>query len=193
MIGKKINYTIKWVYNLAFKIENEQEKVIAEKFNVKNDVVSTLNTHYEKFLKPGISLEYLSHVVSALEKIARGITENPLFIINLEPIDNSFSVCSSKYAVKRFFTVYYPKDADDLQKRVGIAHELGHLYLLLRLDTDNLDGDEVLCSIFSILAIADRCYFYQEKSKEYIHSSLEHLIGTMALLHNTKNGKKNIS
>ncbi len=171
---------------------------MAECFNIETESIKILIDDFNKNIKEKISLEFLSHMVSALEKMAREVTGTDLFVIELKPHPEKkkeFSnIFSSKYSPKRFFTIYYPEDMEPKQKRVGIAHELGHLYLLLLLEhSDIINGDEALCSIFSIITIADRCQFYKKESKKYIHSSIQSIIKDMSLLHNTKQGKYNIS
>ncbi|PIE04364.1 MAG: hypothetical protein CSA76_04650 [Spirochaetales bacterium] len=179
---------------MPFTLSTKDRNLIAETFNVKEKIVTILAEDFESTVKERISREFLSHVVSALEKMAREITGNKLFIIELKPLADGYNVFSSKYSPRRFFTVYYPEDMEPKQKRVGIAHELGHLYVLLLLKlSDVLGGDENLCSIFSILTIADRCQFYKKDSSAYTHVSVEDIISTMSLLHNRTIGKVNVS
>ncbi len=179
---------------LPFTIKEEDITAIANTFNEREETVRILAKDFANTVKERISREFLSHVVSSLEKMAREVTGNQLFIIELKPLTDGHNVFSSKYSPKRFFTVYYPKDMEPKQKRVGIAHELGHLYVLLLLKLPDVsEKDENLCSIFSILTIADRCQFYKKESAAYTHPSVEDIVSQMSLLHNTQNGKLNIS
>lgn len=178
---------------MSFEISEEYIKTIAVTFNIKKSSVELLNKLYSTEFKKRIAMEYLSHIVSAMEKFAREITKNPLFLIELKSTKKFKSIYSSKYSFGKFFTVYYPENLDPLQLRVGIAHELGHLFFLLISDNNNLNGDEPLCSTFSIIALADRCEFYKNQCKQFVHRSMENLIDTMSLLHNTQEKNHNIS
>ena len=75
------------------------------------------------------------------EDIVAEKVKNELFRIFLEP-SSKISLSSSEYDVKNSFTVHYPVAADDRELdeklvRIYIAHELGHLYAHVLLNSSD--------------------------------------------------------
>lgn len=154
---------------------------------------------YEINFKENISQAYLSHIVCVVEQYVREQLNKPFFAIKLRPsnLKEIGLVCKSQYSLNRYFQIFYPTGADEKQVRLGIAHELGHLVYLIWTQTENyLSNDpkaEQFASLFAIIAVADRCDFYQKRAKNFVHKSFDEIVRTMSLLHNTKNGKHNLS
>ena len=78
------------------------------------------------------------------EDIVAEKVENDLFRIFLEP-STKISVSSSEYDVRNSFTVHYPvaadgRELDEKLVRIYIAHELGHLYVHILLNSQNFDS-----------------------------------------------------
>lgn len=162
-------------------------KQIAEKFNIPLPTIKNLFTLFHGDLKPRMSKEYLAYIISAMEKIAREITENPFFIIELHPLNikDKLPVSSSAYHHEKYFDIFYPENLDEKQKMFIIALELAHLYFELRmrhLPGDLANGEE-LCAVFAIIALNDQSQFYSEKTEEHTYKHEGKLIDMARLLH----------
>lgn len=81
--------------------------------------------------------------------------------------------------------------------RVGLAHELGHLYLCTLFDKDpNEAPPEPLSSVFGVLAILQKTDFYKKNpiNMEFNPRTPEKVLSMFSLLNNKRRkGKYNIS
>lgn len=163
---------------------------IAEILQVPINIVKQVSGNFHSVFKPRISKEYIAHIVSAMEKEARKITETSLFVIELHPlyIKDKLLVSKSIYRNKERFDIFYPENLDEKEKRFNIAHELAHLYFTLQMGRthSNFTGDEELCSIFAIIALDDRSQFYDKKAKDYTYKYVDELMSMLRTLHNRK-------
>lgn len=167
------------------KMDEKTTKRIAEEFNITEDSVSEMVVLYEK-IKEDIQGQYLAHLVRALEASMRILTKNELFRVIVCPASlNDIKMGKSKavYTKNCLFRIGYPKEWDDKKKRVYIAHELGHLYLLSQKQKTGIrrfdDQTEPLATIFGMLAILDRDEFYSSVAdKGLIHSDFDELINS---------------
>lgn len=168
------------------KMDEKTITRIAEKFNIKKDSVSEMVVLYEK-IKEDIQGQYLAHLVRALEARMRELTGNNVFRVILRPvsISNDVEIAKSKaiYRTNNYFLVGYPKNWPEKRKRVYIAHELGHLYLLSQKQKTGIGScdpqTEPLATIFGMLAILDRDEFYSSVAdKGLIHSDFDELISS---------------
>ena len=115
------------------------------------DLLEKLDRIFCSEIKPKLQNKYLAHFVAVLQDIVAEKVDNPLFRIVLVP-SSKISLSSSEYDVRNSFTVHYPVAADDRELdeklvRIYIAHELGHLYAHVLLNssdfyTEVLDKNE---------------------------------------------------
>jgi len=77
-----------------------------------------------------------------------------------------------------------------LQKRVCIAHELGHLFLEVMPNREYGDAYEPLSTVYGILTMLHKQQF-QNKDKK--HKSEQDVIADFSQMFNRINGKPNIS
>lgn len=184
-----------------FDIDAENTKKIIGSFAkgvVTKKRVDLIKSIYDDFCKSLIRKEYLSHLVSAVEKIARNKTKNLLFVINLIPIDfskdNLSDTFTGRYRKDRYYNIFYQENIDEDELRLGVAHEIAHLLFIMITKNEHLEDDEILCSIFAIIAIADRTDFYKNKAIKFTYNgSFDTIVSKMSLLHNKNNQKYNIS
>ncbi len=174
---------------------------IAEKLGIKVARVKKINNHFQKtFLRDdehGLENQYLAHLIRSMESVLRKKTNNWLFQILVQKLpedDPKLAVGTGQYQKNRFFVVYYHPRIDPKQLRVGLAHELGHLYLTALMDQEQpKEATEGLASTFGCLAIIDKNWFYQDKCKDFLHSDALSIVDDFAQLNNRKKGKFNIS
>ena len=149
-------------------------KRIATEFNIKEESIAEMICLYGKVRK-GIKVQYLAHLVRALEATMRRLTKNEFFRVIVRPISlDNVEIGQSK-------ALYKKGRWDDKKKRVYIAHELGHLYLLSQKKAfgirKNDDQTEPLATIFGMLAILDKDEFYLSiADRGLLHSNLEEVI-----------------
>jgi len=153
-----------------FIITEERLDIIAQTFGVERDSVEKLHRDYS-VLEALVKEHHLAHAIRATEsyfkiKGKRGFyIEFEPFSINIPSMRNAMSA----YDRDRKFTIYY-KDCLSLQeRRVVIAHELGHLFLLARAWNDGGTSYkpkyertvELLSSIFGLFILTDKNHFYE--------------------------------
>lgn len=185
----------------TFKIDDEKIKIIIDSFKtekIKKKQVESIQSYYNNECANLIRKEYVSHLVSAIEKIAREKTNNKLFAINLIPrdfsIDNLSDTFTGRYRKHRYYNIFYQENMDEEELRLGIAHELAHLLFIMITKDEDLKNDEILCSIFAIIAIADRTDFYKNRAVNFTYDgSFDKIVRIMSLLHNKNKQKHNMS
>lgn len=154
-----------------FVITNERLDIIANEFGIRKDSVDRLFNEFEN-LKSQIKDHYLAHISRVLEKYFKEKTGNLEFYIECKP----FKVTApgqrgaiSFYNRFRKFLINYDSTLPEKERRINIAHELGHLYLLARYYAETgkeydpkLEATtEPLSSIFGLFTITDKNHFYE--------------------------------
>ena len=202
---------------MTFSIDDpDTVKGIAKTFGVPEKQVKRMRDIFKDlFLINGpksFRAQYLSHLVRAMEIVireeyAKDGLKNPFFQISIEPVSSDDPetdlVCAkpfkkddsegARHPIQRF-VIYYHPNLHEKQLRVGVAHELGHLYLctLSRKDTDK-SFTEPLSSIFGSLAILQKTYFYNENLKTFNPRTPQEVLDLFRLMANRKQGNFNTS
>ena len=167
-----------------FKIDNTKIEKIAEKFQARKEAVEVLHKAYNTF-SPAFQGRFLAHVMRGTEVIVRKKLNNNRFIIICEPFKEGEFNPKQKQAVCCYyppttairsnqkttssFIINYNKDLPEKELRNHIAHEIGHLFLIILLkDKDKpLAGDsfnnrdEIISSIFGVFLMLEKNDFYE--------------------------------
>ena len=185
-----------------FKINDEKLRHIAKEFDIEFESALSLYKEYEK-IHNGMKGQYLAHIIRTMEVQLQKLTGNPLFKIVIDPIpvDDKIFTARAQYQKNSFFLISYPAHLNDIQLRVYLAHELGHLYLIEFLNNIDKDANftektktEPLASLFGIFAILDKNDFYATiGEKNLLHSTWQAVIDDFKLLANRNKGIYNIS
>lgn len=185
-----------------FKIDEEKLNYIAKEFDIEVKYVQGLYNEYTK-IHDGMKEQYLAHITRTMEVQLQKLTGNPLFKIVIEPITvaNTIFTARAQYQKNHFFLISYPSHLNDIQLRVYLAHELGHLYLIEFLNnvvegvnlTEN-SKTEPLSTLFGIFAILDKNDFYATlKERQLLHKTWQAVIEDFKLLANRNKDIYNIS
>jgi len=155
-------------------ITDERLTRIAEEFRVSQESVAKLHAEFEK-LRGQIKDHYLAHISRVLEVYFKEKTGNREFFIECKPF--RINAPGQRGAVSfyhRFqrFAINYDSTLPERERRINIAHELGHLYLLARYyaetgkeyDPKLEQTTEPLSSIFGLFTISDKNHFYETLS-----------------------------
>lgn len=185
-----------------FKINEDKLKHISEEFGVDLEHVRSMYNAYRQ-IHDGMKEQYLAHIIRTMEVQLQKLTGNPLFKIVIDPInvDGKIFTARAQYQKNNFFLISYPAHIDDIQLRVYLAHELGHLYLIEFLNNIDKDANftektktEPLSTLFGIFAILDKNDFYATiGEKNLLHSTWQAVIDDFKLLANRNKGIYNIS
>ena len=201
---------------MTFSIDDpETIERIAEKFELDKETVELIKRQFKSlFLLGGLKsfrAQYLSHLVRAMEIVIREGCDNQLFQIRIETLDPKKTdagtdlVCAKSFGRKPsgdkkypiwYFTVYYHPDLDEKCLRVGLAHELGHLYLCTLSGKDPNEAPiEPRSSVFGVLAILEKTDFYKKNpiNMEFNPQTPEEVLSMFSLLNNRRQKKYNIS
>ena len=154
-----------------FVINNERLDIIAEEFGINRDSVDKLFQEFEN-LRVQIKDHYLAHISRVLEKYFKDKTGNKEFFIECKPF--RINTPGQRGAVSfyhrfRRFSINYDSTLPERKRRINIAHELGHLYLLARHYAETGEEynprlettTEPLSSLFGLFTISDKNHFYE--------------------------------
>ena len=179
-----LNKNIETIKQVLYKDVDDAPEIFRSVFN-----------YYQSEYAPLLVKEYLSHIISAMEKLVRKITNNEVFVIELqekEIEDDQYSrgidIFSSETDENlSAFIINYPKTSDHALLRIGIAHELGHLFeeiLKIQYDRD-ITHNEEFCSLFALIIMTDRSNFYKYISNQYA-PSLFQILRRISFIHESR-------
>lgn len=177
-----------------FKCCEDTKHDICKTFSLKQESVDILTEDYKKLIQT-IPYQYLAHIIRTMEVYIRNISpEWQFFRITCSPTNESNKflkeLACATYQKFDSFDIVYDKDMTSLQKRVCIAHELGHLFLVVMTNREYGDNHEPLSTVYGILTMLHKQQF-QNKDKK--HRSEQDVIADFSQMLNRLNGKPNIS
>jgi len=157
--------------NDEFVITDERLSRIAKEFRLPQESVEKLHAEFE-VLKKQIKDHYLAHISRVLEVYFKEKTGNREFFIECKPFRiNAPGQRGAVSIYHRFhrFSINYDSTLSERERRINIAHELGHLYLLARYYAETgkecepkfEETTEPLSSIFGLFTISDKNHFYE--------------------------------
>ena len=154
-----------------FFITEERIVLIAKSFGVREDDVKKLYNEFSA-LESQIKDHYLAHISRILEVYFKSKTGNREFYIECKPFRINASGqrgAISFYTRFHKFSIFYDSTLPEKERRINIAHELGHLYLLARYYAETGKDHkpkfdqttDPLSSIFGLFIITDKNHFYE--------------------------------
>lgn len=173
-------------------ISEETRTEIEKTLSVTQENIERVERLYNKILN-GISYQYLAHIIRTLETYIRENKDMPFFRITCNPAkpeEPAKGLAWSLYCPSYSYDISYDETADEVQTRVAIAHELGHLFCIVELGTKASNNSEPLSSLFGIIAMLHKFQMLNQKKH---HKSENDIIADFSLLMNMKKGIKNIS
>lgn len=198
-----------WVIKMhqEFALDDDSNKKIINKYFPGNcgHTVDQWSFYKSTFIED-ILQSYLSHIVQSVQSYVRKECSKPFFKIELCPTtgtEGSKNTFGSTYFQGRLFKIFYPSryiieknsylKTDIKEVRLGIGHELGHLVFEVGKGKTSIKDEEIFCSLFAIVCLADKTSFYKYETKNINYSSFEDIVRIMSLLHNQKKEKYNVS
>lgn len=142
-----------------FSCPDSAIRKISEEFPLNEKNIVKISKLYEKLIDE-IPYQYLAHIIRTIEEYIRThIKGADFFRITCKPIKNNEKIkglASATYQKFYSFDIVYDDSGDndesEINKRVWIAHELGHLLVSVMLDQHyNLKPHEPLSSVYGIL------------------------------------------
>jgi len=91
-----------------------------------------------------------------------------LFSIILAPVESN-KLKARTHLIKGCALITYWKDLPETQKRILIAHELGHIINKYFYHTSNDPNEEGLATLFAFVALCDKDKFYKTGTSEFTH------------------------
>ncbi len=170
----------------------ETKKKIESSISVSPETIDKFEYLYNDLVKD-ISYQYLAHIIRTLETFIREKKNMPFFRITCNPAkpeEPAKGLAWGLYRKDFSYDISYDETASEVQTRVAIAHELGHLFCIVELGTEADNNTEPLSSLFGIIAMLHK--FQMLNQKEH-HKSEDDIIADFSLLMNRKNGIMNIS
>lgn len=177
------------------KLDNEIIEKLSEQFDTNERFVEQFVSFFNKNIKIEIQKKYLSHLISSIEEMinvkqkadfVKMLKENKNdkhYIDKVEKAVNHktlrlFSILLVPFNSKRnaqtriigfSAVILYNPQLDDKQKRVLIAHELGHI--VLKYLYDGVKNTENMASLFSFISMIDKNNFYKTHCKDYLYKT----------------------
>lgn len=156
--------------------------------------ITTVETAYKEIVEK-IPYQYLAHLIRTMEMYAQEKLGCPFFRITCSPVEMrkvAQGLASGQYYDRTSFDIVYDSESDEMQTRVAIAHELGHLFVILLNDGQNTeDKHEPLSSLFGITAMIHKRI--DNSGKKRCHKSDEDIVKDFILLKNKDFGTYNKS
>ncbi|MDR1149631.1 MAG: hypothetical protein LBK66_13465 [Spirochaetaceae bacterium] len=179
-------------------IESGIIEKLAYCFKLDCEDVKKHKSGYDDTIRPKVKIRYLSHLVTTIEDLVneKRVRE---FLKSAKEAENGlsryfrvkaarlYSITLAPQQFKRKATtrhhkfgaiIFFNKDFDENQKRILIAHELGHIVnkeLFCAADSENT------ANLFAFFAINDKNDFYLDESKKYTFAGRElHIISEIA-------------
>lgn len=175
------------------KIRPEIERLISDEFSANPSAIAACADSYNKILSQS-PYEYLAHLIRTMEIFVRNQKNKDYFRITVTPNNSSGKIESLAWASYSgdwySFDIYYDEKLDEIQKRVAIAHELGHLFYDVISETTEQSARETLSTLFGIAAMLHK---YQCKSDTPLYGSEKDLVAKFKLLQNRTEGIVNLS
>ena len=178
-----------------FIITEERLETIAKAFGTNKINVEKLYHEFGK-LEVQIKDHYLAHISRVLEVYFKTVTGNREFFIECKP----FRVNApgqrgavSFYIRFRKFAILYDSKLPERDRRINIAHELGHLFFLARYYAKTgIEHEpkferttEPLSSIFGLFIISDKNHFYETLAdSRRSHEKWQDILEDFKLIHN---------
>ncbi|MGP1520513.1 MAG: ImmA/IrrE family metallo-endopeptidase [Treponema sp.] len=171
-------------------------------FNISQDNISSISDWYDKLIK-NVPYQYLAHIMRTMEDyIRKNIPKAESFRITCMPTEESKDelkdLACATYQEGYSFDIVYDRNMSESRKRVCIAHELGHLWLVITTNKEYESNHEPLSSVFGLLIMLHKLdYKKQSKSslshKQDVCDSEEELIREFLFIMNRNNGRYNTS
>lgn len=175
-----------------YKCKNTTVSSIAETFGVTPDNVEALNELYNKLIDC-VPYQYLAHIIRNLESYVRSKEKSPKFKILCLPMkgptDTVKQLACARYKKGSSFTIVYDDRIDEKQKRIVIAHELGHLFLAVEAERGYEENHEPLSSVFGVISMLHK----NEVAGSKIKVAEVDLIKEFSLFMNSQLGEFNVS
>lgn len=179
--------------NNQVKIRAEIESLIAREFSMNASAVKACAKNYNKILLHS-PYEYLAHLIRTMEIFVRDKKDKEYFRITVTPNSSNSGIESLAWASYSgdwySFDIYYDEKLDEVQKRVAIAHELGHLFYDVISEKNEQSERENLSTLFGIVAMLHK---YQCKTDVPLYASEEDLVSKFKLMQNRAEGILNLS
>jgi hypothetical protein len=131
----------------------------------------------QDFLKYAESLmgEYPGYTQEQHKRLKDAVNKRQLrlFSIILVPIDNG-KINARTHFIGGCALITYWKRLDEMQKRMLIAHELGHVVsrCLFNEAGANMEG---IATLFGFIAMCDKDNFYKNETLKYTHQNTTHI------------------
>ncbi|MBQ0165504.1 MAG: hypothetical protein KBT02_00165 [Treponema sp.] len=173
--------------NNKVNIKSDIKEKIQKDFKVKADAVEACQKSYNKIIGH-VPYEYLAHLVRTMEIFVRDQEHKEYFRITLTPNQSVESIKDLAWGIYMgdSYDIFYDDSVDDVQKRIAIAHELGHLFydVITARDKDKIKDRETASTLFGIAAMLHK---YQCKNDTPHYRSEEEILAQFKLLNEHRN------
>jgi len=180
--------------NATFNLNNERIKNIASNFKIHTESITLLKDGYDALIK-NVPYQYLAHIMRTMEDyIRKNVEKAEYFRITCMPTEESKDklkdLACATYQKKYSFDIVYDRNMSETRKKVCIAYELGHLWLVIKTNKEYESKHEPLSSIYGLLIMLHKLDFQNQNSKTFTE---EELIQEFLFIMNRNDGKYHTS
>lgn len=135
-----------------FNCSTAARKKISKEFQLTEENISDVNKAYNKLIK-NIPYQYLAHIIRTIEEYVRKTVKGAdYFRITCMPAKPEDKMIGATYQKPYSFDILYDSNKSEIERRVFIAHELGHLLVSVMLNQNyGRQAHEPLSSVYGIL------------------------------------------
>lgn len=174
-------------------------KQVAADLGLHESVLVKLEEIFKGNVQPEIQKNYLSHLKNSLEDLINERIKS-LFLDSLREMNKDNAETLGQLIQSRHFKIftiqlipftkplkrdafinfvrgsaiiYYRDNLDEKQKRIWIAHELGHVFFQRYINDSPADPktSEAMASAFALIAILDKEDFYSKRAQNYCYGT----------------------
>lgn len=186
----------------TFHLNNTRLNKIEDSFKIHKESILQLKDDYTKLVE-NVPYQYLAHIMRTMEDyIRKNVEKAEYFRITCMPTEESKDelkdLACATYQEKYSFDIVYDRNMSETRKRVCIAHELGHLWLVIQTNKNYDSTHEPLSSIYGLLIMLHKLDCQKQNSNseargEETEVEEDKLIKEFLFIMNRNDGKYNTS
>ncbi|MDR2552705.1 MAG: ImmA/IrrE family metallo-endopeptidase [Treponema sp.] len=157
-----------------FQLDDNQIRVISERFGLPPVNVRQIYNEYNEKINSLMAKQYLGHSIRAMEQFVYAEKGKRSFHVRCMDLPG----CRVPVYIDfiSYFLVCYPPDLNEMEVRMAIAHELGHLFFNTKerqnaYDEGTKEKLEAVANVFGYFLLMGRNTFYSGKEDPFQNSA----------------------
>jgi Zn-dependent peptidase ImmA (M78 family) len=163
----------------VFQLDDNKIRVISERFGLPPANVRQIYDEYNEKINSLMAKQYLGHSIRAMEQFVYAEKGKRSFHVRCMELDKILLPVYCDY--DSYFLVWYPKNLNETEVRMAIAHELGHLFFNTKERRQAYDETakknlEAVANVFGYFLLMGRNAFYSGKEDPFQDSAWQSIM-----------------